>query len=425
MGVLGGILINGPATDNYDIDLGTYMVNDWYRQTAYQVDSITEANLQRGLGPPPADNILVNGTNTNKFGGGKHSIVSLTKGNRYLLRLINPSVDNAIRVKLDGHPFEIVTSDLVPIYPITTDWLLLGIGQRYNVIIEANQTVDNYWFRAVAETACNSTNANTDGFSAIFRYSGAPSTNPANTTATARPVDCNEPSPLVPYFPNTIPSANFTTQAAHLPVSVGNSSVVTNEQNLVLWGINFTAIDVDWEKPILTYVQQGNTSYPRTENLIELPTPDTWTYWIIQEDPANGPAIPHPMHLHGHDFFILGQKGNDIFSNSSISSLTFSNPPRRDTAILPAGGWLVIAFQTDNPGAWLMHCHIVSFSYLFPSAPFNPNPIQAWHIGEGLGVQFLESKSSLPAYPADYNQTCAAWTDYYDNPKYFQDDSGL
>ena len=35
-------------------------------------------------------------------------------------------------------------------------------------------------------------------------------------------------------------------------------------------------------------------------------------------------------------------------------------------AFLPSRGWLVIAFPTDNPGAWLMHCHIVgSFSHPF------------------------------------------------------------
>lgn len=26
--------------------------------------------------------------------------------------------------------------------------------------------------------------------------------------------------------------------------------------------------------------------------------------------------------------------------------------------MLPAGGYVVIAFQADNPGYWFMHCHI-------------------------------------------------------------------
>jgi FtsP/CotA-like multicopper oxidase with cupredoxin domain len=32
-GVIGTIQINGPATANYDIDLGTYTLSDWYVQT--------------------------------------------------------------------------------------------------------------------------------------------------------------------------------------------------------------------------------------------------------------------------------------------------------------------------------------------------------------------------------------------------------
>ena len=68
----------------------------------------------------------------------------------------------------------------------------------------------------------------------------------------------------------------------------------------------------------------------------------------------------------------------------------------------------MIAFPTDNPGAWLMHCHI------------------AWHVGEGLGVQFLESKASIPPASQDWLQTCQNWRDYYNgSPVYLKSDSGL
>lgn len=370
MGVVGGLIINGPATSNYDIDLGTYLVQDWYTRTAYQVALESTRNLNvkpRGLAPPDGDNILVNGTNTNNLGGGKHNIVTLTKGKKYLLRLINPSVDNQIRVQLDGHKFTVVTADLVPIVPTTTDWLLLGIGQRYNVIIEANQEENsNHWFRAVAETGCRSGNANVNGTSAIFRYEGAPEVNPTSTGApNPNNVNCTEHGPLVPYVPNDVPSTAFTTQAQTLPVNTDTFEGVTgNQQNIVLWGINLTAIDVDWEKPILSYVQQGDTNYPKTENLIELKTGVDWNYWIIQQA-TTAPPVPHPIHLHGHDFYLLGQ-GRGAFDNSSIPSLTFKNPTRRDVAFLPNAGWMVIAFPTDNPGAWLMHCHIVSLEISCP-----------------------------------------------------------
>jgi hypothetical protein len=75
---------------------------------------------------------------------------------------------------------------------------------------------------------------------------------------------------------------------------------------------------------------------------------------------------------HGHDFYLLGT-GLGVWDNSFASTLNYTNPPRRDVAMLPSpgggaggppptGGWLVIAFLTDKPGAWLMHCHIVRSS---------------------------------------------------------------
>ncbi len=127
-GVFGGIIINGPATANYDVDLGTYLVNDFYYKTASQLSDIINSNLQNRKGPPPADTILINGTNKNANGGGSYGKVSMTAGKKYLLRIVNPSLDNMIRVSLDNHSFSVVTADLVPIHPYNTNWLLLGIG---------------------------------------------------------------------------------------------------------------------------------------------------------------------------------------------------------------------------------------------------------------------------------------------------------
>jgi len=91
-----------------------------------------------------------------------------------------------------------------------------------------------------------------------------------------------------------------------------------------------------------------------------------------------------------------------------LDSLTWNNPPRRDVATLPAGGWIILAFPTDNPGAWLMHCHI------------------ATHISGGLGVQFLEGKDKIQLPGPEWKRTCDNWKAYYNNnPLYLKDDSGL
>ncbi|KAJ9658718.1 laccase, multicopper oxidase, benzenediol:oxygen oxidorectuctase [Coniosporium apollinis] len=404
-GIIGAIVINGPAASNYDIDLGPYMINDWFYRTSYEINSIVAQNLQRRTGPPPADTLLINGKNKSPSGTGSYTTNVVYPGKKYRLRLINPSVDNSIRVSLDGHPFTVINADFVSIKPYTTNWVLLSVGQRYDVIFTANQAVGNYWFRAEVASDCASSN-NFYGRS-IFRYSGAPESDPT-TTATSFTAGCRDPTTLTPWVSNTVNSEAFLNQVGNLQVDLAREQITTNGQNIVVWGVNMTAIDIMWDKPTLDYVKKGDSDYPRTYNLLEIPNQNTWSYWIIQETPGTPVPIPHPIHLHGHDFYVLGS-GVGVFDKvNSVPSLKFQNPTRRDTAILPGGGWLAIAFPTDNPGAWLMHCHI------------------AWHIAEGLGVQFLESKVAITLPNAEWEKMCTNWRNYYNNnPAYLQDDSGL
>lgn len=56
----------------------------------------------------------------------------------------------------------------------------------------------------------------------------------------------------------------------------------------------------------------------------------------------------HPMHLHGHKFWVLGV-GNGSFPYRSAvdaprSLINVDNPPYRDTVELPASGWAVIRY---------------------------------------------------------------------------------
>lgn len=54
----------------------------------------------------------------------------------------------------------------------------------------------------------------------------------------------------------------------------------------------------------------------------------------------------HPMHLHGHKFWVLGTGSGDFPHETAhaapASLLDFENPPYRDTVELPASGWAVI-----------------------------------------------------------------------------------
>ena len=51
------------------------------------------------------------------------------------------------------------------------------------------------------------------------------------------------------------------------------------------------------------------------------------------------------------DFWILAS-GSGTYA-SAAPALNTNNPPRRDVAMLPGSGYLVVALKADNPGAWL------------------------------------------------------------------------
>lgn len=404
-GVWGTIIIDGPATANYDLDLGVMPLSDWFYEPAFTAIW----KLSRGLtrGPPKADNILINGTNVNAAGGGAYHRTTITRGLKYRLRLVNTATNDNFKVSLDGHNMTVISSDFVTIQPFTTKWLFIGIGQRYDVIIDANQPLDSYYFHVVPQAGC-SNNAVSNGV-AIFTYRGASSTTPSAATRNNSPptTSCEDPiSSLVPFVNLDVPKQTIP-ESSRLDVSFSIVQNTTSSQTLVQWNLNLKAIQAPWDKPTISYVREKNTSYPPSMNIINLPKANVWTFWVIQTVGQNVPPQAHPMHLHGHDFYVLGA-GTGTYSSSS--ALNYKNPPRRDVAMLPAGGWLVLAFITDNPGAWLMHCHV------------------AWHIDLGLGAQFLEQADLIAPLldaTAGWNQQCSSWDAYDDRAVYKEEGSGL
>jgi FtsP/CotA-like multicopper oxidase with cupredoxin domain len=191
----------------------------------------------------------------------------------------------------------VIAADFVPIRTYQTTWILLGTGQRYDVIIDAKATAGNYWFRAEAARDCFSTNQYVGR--AIFTYGETPVADPISQPLSPAPAVCKDESPLVPWWSTIVPNNDFHEQVRRLDVDLHQEQVAGNGQNVIFWGINLTAIDINWEKPTLQYVIDKNTTYPQVYNLVELPVEHIWTYWIIQETEGTLVPIPHPMHLHG------------------------------------------------------------------------------------------------------------------------------
>ena len=86
----------------------------------------------------------------------------------------------------------------------------------------------------------------------------------------------------------------------------------------------------------------GVADFP-AQPLLKLATGETARIAIVNET-----AWPHAMHLHGHHFRRIGQDG--------------TIGPLRDTLLLDRQETAEIAFVADNPGDWLLHCHMPEHS---------------------------------------------------------------
>ncbi|CAG2254481.1 unnamed protein product [Mytilus edulis] len=116
-------------------------------------------------------------------------------------------------------------------------------------------------------------------------------------------------------------------------------------------------------------------------------------YQFVITNIGGGAGWSHPVHLHGHSFYVMkmvfatydrdgklmpngtqdnidilcpdsknfcsdAKWRNESWANGRHPDLNWSNPPQKDTIIIPTGGYVIIRFKADNPGVWFFHCHI-------------------------------------------------------------------
>lgn len=120
---------------------------------------------------------------------------------------------------------------------------------------------------------------------------------------------------------------------------------------------------------------------------------DTWVD-IVFEDVVF-PMPPHPIHKHGNKMWRIGA-GDGRFNYSTVAEalqhipekFNLVDPPKRDSfATLPAitgPVWMVVRYHVNNPGAWLMHCHIQS------------------HLLGGMSVAVQDGVDHWPTVPDEY-----------------------
>jgi FtsP/CotA-like multicopper oxidase with cupredoxin domain len=327
---------------------------------------------------------------------------------------------------------KVIGTDFVSIEPYETSSLSVGIGQRYTVIIEAKPDTESSNGKYFLRTEYNTTNGCNQELTGAgittgmdqtgIIYYGDDSDALPETTRHDLPVGCaDEPyEKLKPIVPWTVsePQNNVADDTFEAGLDTQNANKWHGA--VFRWSITDTPLWLNFSDPLVLNLdnQTFNPEYAVVgENFKD---GEKYVYLVIQAGNLQtnpGPvtkfgAAHHPIHLHGHDFAVIGQSTQPW--DPANPGFKLDNPPRRDVAMLPATGHLAIAFKTDNPGAWILHCHI------------------AWHAGSGLALNILERQEDIVIKEKEkVEQGCNGWNtwlaghkDVFD-PLEDQEDSGI
>jgi FtsP/CotA-like multicopper oxidase with cupredoxin domain len=203
-------------------------------------------------------------------------------GRKVRLRIINAGSDTAY-----------------PVRHQQTDALLIGMGERYDVLVTLGDGV--FPLVALAEGKDSS------GLALVRTGSGrAPS-------KTVRPKELG----------GMILAASQLRAADDVRLKTAKTDVtheikLTGGMDTYDWAINGEPFDTDDPDAGPILIEEGQR---------------------VRLDFVNDTGMWHPMHLHGHTYQ-LGGSG-----------------PRKDTAIVLPRKKLSVHFDADNPGQWMLHCH--------------------------------------------------------------------
>ncbi|KAH7891030.1 laccase [Phlebopus sp. FC_14] len=377
-GLRGALVIYDPKDPHahlYDVDdeNTVIMLSDWFHEVSNKV-----------VGPPfNPSSTLVNGLG--RYPGGPMSplaVFNVVQGKRYRFRIIGGSCDPWFNFTIDGHTMTIIEADGIETVPVEVDSLPVLAGQRYSVVVTANKPISNYWIRAMPNSP-NQTFENGRN-SAVLRYVGArahePTTKPGPYVL---PFDESALHPLENSGAPGIPEIGKADVNINLAVGLGPGGFTVN-------GVSYRPPPVPVLLQMLSGARHPSELLP-SGSVYELPRNKVVEITIPATDLQLGGArgAPHGIHLHGHSF--------QVIRTSTNGTPNFVNPIRRDTASMGFEALrsnLTFRFVTDNPGPWLMHCHI------------------DFHLHSGFAIVMAEAPADAASQqnavvPALWNQLCA------------------
>ncbi|GLB41430.1 putative multicopper oxidase family protein [Lyophyllum shimeji] len=356
-----------PHRSKYDIDNDDTVITlaDWYHKPARSAGLV-----------PTADATLINGKG--RYAGGPTSplaVVRVIKGLRYRFRLVSISCDPNYVFSIDGHTMTIIEVDGINVQPLEVDSIQIFAGQRYSFVLKANQPIGNYWIRAKPNIGTTTFDGGMN--SAILRYLLAPNTDPTTTqTPNSNPMLETNLHPLTNPAAPGAPNAGGADVAINLAIAFDFASL-----KFTVNGATFVPPTAPVLLQILSGAQNAQSLLP-PGSVYGLPPNKVIELTI----PGGSIGSPHPFHLHGHAFSVVRSAGSSVYD--------YANPVRRDVVSAGfAGDNVTIRFKTDNPGPWILHCHI------------------DWHLEIGLAVVFAEDMATVAQSnpPQSWDDLCPTY----------------
>ncbi len=233
-------------------------------------------------------------------------VVKVEPGGRVLMRIINSSSMSAYHIDLGQLDGELIAVDGFAVAAVRGRSFPIAVAQRLDIRVSILPGSGAYPVLAQLEGERNRTGvvlvAANAPVARIADEADAPS--PALTLDLESRLRAAEP--LAERKADRVLAINLTGQMAGY-----------------VWSIN----DVVWDKDVPPLpVAKGE----RVELVMVNRTP-----------------MPHPMHLHGHEFQVV-----------EIDGVRFAGAVR-DTVLVPPGRRVVAAFDAENPGWWAFHCHLL------------------------------------------------------------------
>ncbi|XP_027364689.1 laccase-15-like [Abrus precatorius] len=372
------------------------IIGEWWKKDVVEVYNDL---LRTGGDAAVSDAYTINGQPGDLYPCSKKETFKLRVdyGKTYLLRIVNAAIQDMLFFGIAKHQLTVVGIDGSYVKPVKVDYITTSPGQTIDVLLEANQPLDRYYMAAKVYTGIAVIPFDNTTTTAIVEYRGK--YNPSSHTPFF---------PLLPSFHDTYASINLLSQLRSLandehpidvPLSISTNLFFTTSVNVLpcpkgakclgRFGERSSASmnNISFELPSNNNIL--NAYYKKISGVFEENFPDVPSLlfdFTANNVPAllNTPSVgtevnvleydstveivlqgtnvligtDHPMHLHGHSFYVVGWGFGNFDKDRDPLYYNLVDPSYVNTVAVPKSGWVAIRFRAKNPGVWFMHCHI-------------------------------------------------------------------